>query len=197
MPKGLLSQLIDAFTCLPGVGEKTAQRFVYYLLDRNREGAQQLCQTLQASLERIGYCRQCRMFSEEELCGVCRSHKRDPSLLCVVETPASLMAIHSNTSFSGMYFVLHGSLSPLDGIGPDEIGLELLRQRLSSPPVKELILAIASTVEGDVTAHVIHQLAAEHQVKVTRIAQGVPAGGHLEFIDSTTLARAFLARQEC
>lgn len=196
MQKDLLSRLIDAFACLPGVGEKTAQRFVYYLLDRNREGAVQLCKTLDESLERIVYCRHCRMFSEEEVCRICRNGKRDPGLLCVVETPASLMAIHGNTDFNGTYFVLHGSLSPIDGIGPDEIGLDLLRQRLSADTVKELILAIASTVEGDVTAHVIHQMASERDIKVTRIAQGVPAGGHLEFVDSTTLSRAFLSRRE-
>ena len=196
MQKDLLSQLIDAFTCLPGVGEKTAQRFAYYLLDRNREGGKQLCAILHDALERIAYCQRCRMFSEEKLCRICRSGERDPTLLCVVETPASLMAIHGNTDFSGTYFVLHGSLSPLDGIGPNDIGLDLLQQRLHTQPIKELILAIASTVEGDVTAHVIHQMASQQQLKVTRIAQGVPAGGHLEFIDATTLARAFLSRQD-
>ena len=195
MEQPLLQRLIAAFTCLPGVGRKTAQRFSYYLLERDREGAAFLCDTLQESLSRIERCRHCRMFSEEPLCHICRDKSRVASLLCVVETPAGLTALEDNTGFKGTYFVLHGKLSPLDGIGPEEIGVDLLEERLAGGEIKELILATSATVEGDVTAHLISELAARHEVSTTRLAQGVPVGGELEFTDATTLARAFETRR--
>ena len=196
MEQPLLQRLIAAFTCLPGVGEKTAQRFSYYLLERDREGAAFLCASLQESLERITHCERCRMFTEEPLCWICRDESRDPSSLCVVENPAGFMALEATTDFSGFYFVLHGRLSPLDGIGPEEIGMGLLEERLAGGEVKELILATGSTVEGDVTAHLIGELAAKHGISATRLAQGVPAGGDLEFVDATTLAQAFESRRK-
>ncbi len=195
MEQSLLQRLIAAFTCLPGVGRKTAQRFSYYLLERDREGAAFLCETLQESLARIAHCEQCRMFSEEPLCWICRNENRDPSLLCVVENPAGFMALEANTGFKGFYFVLHGKLSPLDGIGPEEIGMGLLEKRLAVGEVRELILATGATVEGDVTAHLISELAAKYEIGTTRLAQGVPVGGELEFIDATTLSQAFEARR--
>ena len=196
MEQPLLQRLIAAFTCLPGVGQKTAQRFSYYLLERNREGAAFLSETLRESLERIERCERCRMFSEEPLCWVCRDEGRDVSSLCVVEGPAGFTAIEDNTGFKGGYFVLHGKLSPLDGIGPEEIGMDLLEKRLAEGEVKELILATSATVEGDVTAHLISELATKYKVGATRLAQGVPVGGELEFIDATTLSQAFESRRE-
>ena len=191
-----MQRLIAAFTCLPGVGEKTAQRFVYYLLERDRDGAVALYETLQTSLKRIGHCKKCRMFSEEDLCWICRDARREPSLICIIENPAGLMAIETNTHFKGVYFVLHGKVSPLDGIGPEDIGMELLEKRLVDNKVKELILATGATVEGDVTAHLINELASKYEIATTRLAQGVPAGGELEFVDATTLAQAFEFRRQ-
>lgn len=195
MEQPLLKRLIDAFTCLPGVGQKTAQRFSCYLLERDRDGAAFLWETLQESLDRIRRCDRCRMFTEEEVCSICRDQSRDASLVCVVENPAGFIALEATTGFKGKYFVLHGKLSPLDGIGPDEIGLDLLETRLGGGEIKELILATGTTVEGDVTAHLISELAAKYNVASSRLAQGVPAGGELEFIDATTLAQAFEARR--
>ena len=196
MEQPLLQRLIAAFTCLPGVGQKTAQRFSFYLLERDREGAVFLSETLGESLDRIKRCERCRMFSEESLCWICRDESRASSFLCVVESPAGLMALEVNTGFKGGYFVLHGKLSPLDGIGPEEIGMPLLEKRLGGGEIRELILATSVTVEGDVTAHLINELAAKYEVRTTRLAQGVPAGGELEFIDATTLAQAFEARRQ-
>ena len=195
MSNTLLHRLLDAFSCLPGVGQKTAQRFVYYLLERDSEGALLLADLLKESLDKIVYCDSCRMFSEEPLCWLCRDEKRSTSSLCVVENASGLMAIEASTEFQGVYFVLHGNLSPLDGIGPDEIGLPMLEKTLSKNSVQELILATGSTIEGDVTAHVISQLAGKYNIKVTRLAQGVPVGGELEFIDATTLSQAFATRR--
>ncbi len=196
MEQPLLQRLIAAFTCLPGVGQKTAQRFAYYLLERDREGAAFLCETLQTSLECISHCDRCRMFSEDPLCWICRDESRDQSLLCVVENPAGFMALEATTGFKGVYFVLHGRLSPLDGIGPEEIGMKFLEKRLADGEIRELILATGVTVEGDVTAHLIGELAAKYKVNTTRLAQGVPVGGELEFIDATTLAQAFETRRQ-
>ena len=195
MKNSLLHRLIEAFTCLPGVGNKTAQRFVYWLLERDREGAIYLADLLKESLNRVVYCEYCRMFSEESVCWLCRDQSRDNSVLCVVENASGLMAIESSTGFRGTYFVLHGKLSPLDGIGPEEIGLPILEKKIANDQVKELILATSSTVEGDVTAHVISQIADTLGTKVTRLARGVPVGGDLEFIDATTLSQAFDTRR--
>lgn len=191
----LLQQLIDALKCLPGVGPKSAQRMAFYLLERDREGAKDLSQALTEAVEKIGHCSMCRTLSENTLCEICVSTSRDGSTLCVLETPADVFAIEHTAEFRGKYFVLMGHLSPLDGIGPAELGLGLLETRLAKGELKELILATNPTVEGEATAHYISDMAARHQVLTTRIAHGVPLGGELEYIDSGTLAHAFNGRQ--
>lgn len=191
----LLQQLIDALKCLPGVGPKSAQRMAFYLLERDREGAKDLSQALTEAVEKIGHCAMCRTLSENKLCDICLSTSRDGTTLCVLETPADVFAIEHTAEFRGKYFVLMGHLSPLDGIGPVELGLGLLETRLAKGELKELILATNPTVEGEATAHYISDMAARHQVLTTRIAHGVPLGGELEYIDSGTLAHAFNGRQ--
>ncbi len=191
----LLQQLIDALKCLPGVGPKSAQRMAFYLLERDREGAKDLSQALTEAVEKIGHCAMCRTLSENKLCDICLSTSRDGTTLCVLETPADVFAIEHTAEFRGKYFVLMGHLSPLDGIGPVELGLGLLETRLAKGELKELILATNPTVEGEATAHYISDMAARHHVLTTRIAHGVPLGGELEYIDSGTLAHAFNGRQ--
>ncbi|NNF16914.1 MAG: recombination protein RecR [Gammaproteobacteria bacterium] len=191
----LLSELIDAFRCLPGVGPKSAQRMAFHLLDRDREGAQKLSQTLARSVTDIGNCQRCRMFTENELCGLCQSGRRDTATLCIVETPADVAAIEHSAGFSGLYFVLMGHLSPLDGIGPDELGIDLLEARLQSGEVQEIIIATNPTVEGEATAHYLAELATSMNVRASRIAHGVPIGGELEFVDGGTLSHALAGRR--
>ncbi len=193
--RSLLNQLIDALRCLPGVGPKSAQRIAFHLLERNREGGARLAQIMADAMLRIQRCRRCRTLSEHELCGICANPRRDAGLLCVVEQPSEIVAIEQATDFRGLYFVLGGRLSPLDGIGPDELGLDVLESRLHDEPVSELILAISPTVEGSATAHYIADSAARHGVRVTRIAHGVPLGGELEYVDGGTLALAFSGRR--
>ena len=192
----LLDQLIAALRCLPGVGAKTAQRMSYYLLERDPAGGRHLAKVLAEALERIGHCRRCRTLTETELCRLCANPQRDDALLCVVETPADLALIESAIDYRGRYFVLGGRLSPLDGIGPQEIGLDQLDQRLAEGEVKEVILATNATVEGEATAQYIHDMARARNIRTTRIAQGVPMGGELEYVDSATLAHAFRGRAE-
>lgn len=190
-----LNRLIDALRCLPGVGAKTAQRMAFHMLQRDRDGAQHLAESLALALEKIGHCQRCRMFSEDELCEICRSQRRDAALLCVVESPADVMAIEQHTDFGGRYFVLMGHLSPIDGIGPEELGLERLAARLQAGEVREIILATGSTVEGEATAQYIGELARDHGAVVSRIAHGVPMGGDLEYVDASTLTHAFSGRR--
>ena len=192
--KGLLGQLIQNLCILPGVGPKTAQRMAFYLLQRNRNGAKILAETLVDAIDKIGHCQQCRTFTEQTLCEVCTDNSRDSSVLCIVESSADVWVIDQATVFKGHYFVLHGRLSPLDGIGPDQLGLDLLEQRLSSGEIKELILATNSTVEGEATAHYLTELIKQKGIKISRIAHGVPLGSELEFIDNHTLARSLFAR---
>lgn len=192
----LLAKLIEALRCLPGVGPKSAQRMAFHLLERDREGARHLAETLVEAAERIGHCESCRTLSEDSVCGLCRSDSRDRSVLCIVETPVDVMAIEQATTFRGLYFVLMGRLSPLDGIGPAELGLEVLAKRLEEGGVKEIILATNPTVEGEATAHYLGQMAKSRGIHSTRIAHGVPIGGELEYIDRTTLAHAFSGRTE-
>ena len=194
--KGLLGQLIQNLCCLPGVGPKSAQRMAFYLLQRDRNGAKILAETLLHAIATMGQCRQCRTLTEHALCEICADNSRDDSLICIVESPADVWIIDQATLFKGRYFVLHGRLSPLDGIGPDELGLDLLEQRLATGTIKELILATNSTVEGEATAYFIGEIAKKHQVQASRIAHGVPMGGELEFIDSGTLLHAFKGRKE-
>ncbi|MDD2658314.1 MAG: recombination mediator RecR [Methylococcales bacterium] len=196
LKKGLLGQLIQNLCCLPGVGPKTAQRMAFYLLQRDRNGAKTLSETLLRAIDTIGHCQQCRTLTEHDLCEICADNSRDDALICIVESPADVWIVNQASVFKGRYFVLHGRLSPLDGIGPDELGLDLLEQRLATGTVKELILATNSTVEGEATAYFIGEIARKHQVQASRIAHGVPMGGELEFIDSGTLLHAFKGRKE-
>jgi recombination protein RecR len=192
----LLEQLIEALRVLPGVGQKSAQRMAYQLLERNREGGMKLSQALAAAMEKVGHCRECRDFSETELCATCASAARERSLLCAVENPADRLAIEQATGYRGLYFVLQGRLSPLDGIGPRELGLDLLATRMAQGEVKELIIATNPTVEGEATAHYLAQLARQFDVRPSRLAHGLPLGGELEYVDRGTLAHAFGSRQE-
>jgi recombination protein RecR len=193
--KGLLGQLSQNLCCLPGVGPKTAQRMAFHLLQRDRQGAKVLAETLVEALEKIGHCQLCRTLTERDICHVCADKGRDAASVCIVESPADVWIIDQASVFNGHYFVLHGRLSPLDGIGPDELGLDVLEERMEAGLIKELILATNSTVEGEATAYFIGELARKHQVQASRIAQGVPIGGELEFIDSGTLAHAFTGRK--
>ncbi len=192
----LLEQLMEALRCLPGVGPKSSQRMAFYLLERNRDGARNLAAVMEQAMGEIGHCDSCRTLSEESICRICNSSSRDESALCVVETPAEMMAIEQATQYRGRYFVLGGRLSPLDGIGPKEIGMDMLAQRLDEGVVKELILATNTTVEGEATAHYISELSHVRGVQTTRIAHGVPLGGELEYVDGGTLSHAFSGRHE-
>ena len=192
----LLEQLIEAFRVLPGVGTKPAPRRAYPGLERARAGGQHLAQVLADAVDRIGHCVRCRDFSENEVCEVCASASRDVDQLCVVETPADRLAIEQATGYRGLYYVLQGRLSPLDGIGPRELGLDRLGQRLAEGEVQELIIATNPTVEGEATAHYLAQLARQHGVRPSRLAYGVPLGGELEYVDRGTLSHAFGTRTE-
>lgn len=192
----LLQKLVDSLRCLPGVGPKSAQRMAFQLLERNRPGALALAEALKAAMQGVGHCERCRNFTEGKLCDLCASAKRDAGVVCVVETPADVSALESATGYRGQYFVLMGHLSPLDGIGPEELGLTLLERRLDEGGVKEVILATNPTVEGEATAHYLAELAQRRGIRATRIAHGVPIGGELEYIDGGTLSHAFSGRQE-
>lgn len=193
----LLAELISAFTCLPGVGNKSAQRMAFHLLERNREGALSLSNVLHNAMEHIHHCQRCRTFTEDDVCEICRHPEREDSgLLCVVESPQDVLAIEQTLSYKGQYFVLMGHLSPIDGIGPDEIGLHELEIRLQEGKINEVILATNPTVEGEATAHYIAQLCANANVEASRIAHGVPVGGELEYIDGNTLTHAFSGRRK-
>ncbi len=193
--KPLLDQLIDSLRCLPGVGPKSAQRMAFHILQRDRAGGARLAAVLGEAVQSIGHCRLCRTLSEDEVCALCASSGRDDSVLCVVENPSDVVALEQATGFRGRYFVLGGRLSPLDGIGPAELGIDLLRRRLDELRPAELILATTTTVEGEATAHYIAELAAERGVATSRIAHGVPLGGELEYVDGGTLAHAFAGRR--
>lgn len=190
----LLDELIDALKRLPGVGQKSAQRMAFHLLERDRTGALRLADKLKAASERIGHCQRCRSFTELSLCQICANPQRDRAQICVVESVADLHALEAATGYRGTYFVLHGRLSPLDGLGPAEIGLPELMQLLAEGGTSELIVATNPTVEGEATAHYLAEIARAAQVKPTRIAHGVPVGGELEYIDRNTLAHAFGGR---
>jgi len=181
---------------MPGVGPRSAQRIAFHLLERDRQGALHLAGRLQRAMEEIGRCRECRTFTEAESCEICASERRDRSLLCIVETPADIAAVEQSTGYSGLYFVLMGHLSPLDGIGPEELGFDQLEARLAGGEVSEVILATNPTVEGEATAQYIRERARQSGLRVTRIAHGVPLGGELEYVDGGTLAHAFSGRLE-
>lgn len=195
MNSPLLEDLIQSLRCLPGVGPKSAQRMAFYLLERNRAGAARLSAAVTQALEHIGHCSECRALTEEPVCRLCRNTARDASLLCVVGSPADMMAIEQAGSYRGLYFVLAGHLSPIDGIGPEEIGIDALLSLLERRPIEEIILANNPTVEGEATAYYIASLLQEKSVVISRIAHGVPMGGELEFVDGGTLSHAFNGRQ--
>jgi len=191
----LLIRLIDSLRCMPGVGRKSAQRIAFHLLERDRGGATTLAAALADAMEGIGHCKQCRMFTEHDLCSICSATGRDDSMLCTVESPADVMAVEDSTGYRGRYFVLMGHLSPLDGIGPEDLGLPLLEDRLKTGSIVELIIATNPTVEGDATAHFLVELAGRHKISASRIAHGVPLGGELEYVDGGTLSHAFAGRR--
>lgn len=191
----LVSELIQALRVLPGVGPKSAQRMALHLLERNRPGGTRLAEVLALAMQQVGHCRECRTLTEEPVCRLCANPSRDHSQLCVVESPADVLAIEQSGSYRGRYFVLAGHLSPLDGIGPRELGIPDLLDRIRGGQIKELILATNATVEGEATAHYIRESCRDDALAVTRIAHGVPLGGELELVDSHTLARALSQRQ--
>lgn len=191
----LIDELIDALRCLPGVGPKSAQRMAFQLLERDREGALALADALQTAVEKVGHCRSCRTLSETEQCALCSNPRRDQQTICVVETPADVAALESTGGYRGLYFVLMGHLSPIDGIGPEDIGVDVLLERIAELNVQELILATNPTVEGEATAYYLTEQVKKMGVSVSRIAHGVPLGGELEYVDSGTLAHALSGRR--
>ena len=196
MSSPLITRLVEALRCLPGVGPKSAQRMAYHLLERDRGGALTLAAALTEAMEKVGHCQSCRTLSENDYCPICSSDKRDATILCIVESPTDVEALEHSTGYQGRYFVLMGHLSPLDGIGPEDIGLDLLSQRLDEGNIAEVILATNPTVEGEATAHYISDMVHSRGMKVTRIAHGVPLGGELEYVDGGTLSHAFHGRRE-
>ena len=190
-----LEELIQSLRCLPGVGPKSAQRMAYHLMQRDTKGADRLARALSESLDRIRHCERCNTFTEGETCALCASPRRDASLLCVVESPGDLLMMEQSQSYNGLYFVLMGRLSPLDGIGPSEIHLDRLAHRAADGVVREVILATNFTVEGEATAHYIAELLGPRGLKISRIARGLPVGGELEHVDSGTLAQAVMERR--
>ncbi|MBD2858509.1 recombination protein RecR [Spongiibacter sp. KMU-158] len=191
----LIDELIEALRCLPGVGPKSAQRMTFQLLERNRPGAQRLASVLARAAEQVGHCRSCRTLTEREECPICADSRRDQQTICVVESPADVLAFEQGGDYRGLYFVLMGRLSPIDGIGPEDIGVDLLVERVKALGVSELILATNPTVEGEATAYFISEQMRRLGVPVSRIAHGVPLGGELEYVDSGTLAHALKGRQ--
>ena len=191
----MIETLNKAFCALPGVGAKTAQRFVYHLLERNREGGFELAKALVDAMEHVKHCSSCRTLSEKTICNICANHNRDDTQLCIVETPTDIHAIEQSGVYKGKYFVLSGYLSPIDGIGATELGLDELEQKLRDQNIEEIILATNATVEGEVTAHYISNMAKQFDVQITRIAHGIPIGGELEYADINTIAHALSGRK--
>jgi recombination protein RecR len=192
----LLDELIEALRCLPGVGPKSAQRMALHLLERDRPGGERLAKVLHEAVQHIGHCQVCRTLTEHDLCRMCADTGRQRDVLCVVESPADVLAVEQATGFRGQYHVLLGHLSPLDGIGPEELGLDRLEARMDEGEIRELILATSTTAEGEVTAHYIGELARARGIRSTRIAHGVPLGGELEYVDRGTLSHAFEGRRD-
>ena len=191
-----LEELTEALKCLPGVGRKSAQRMALHLLERDREGARRIAAALDGALEKVRHCGRCRNFSDSELCAVCSDDRRESNLVCVVETPADVLAVEGSAAYRGRYFVLQGRLSPLDGQGPAQLGLDEFEQQLAAGGIDEIILATSATVEGDITARYIADIAARHGIASSRLARGIPHGGELEFVDGSTLSRALSGRQK-
>ncbi len=191
----LIDDLMNSLRCLPGVGPKSAQRMALHLLEKDREGAEKLAGDLHRAVEGVGRCGRCRTLTEEPVCGTCRNTRRENDVLCVVETPADILAIEQAGTYQGKYFVLMGHLSPIDGVGPEDIGIDALMHLLDTEEIREIILATNPTVEGEATAHFIGEKAKAYGANVSRIAHGVPLGGELEYIDGGTLALAFASRR--
>jgi recombination protein RecR len=196
MSSPTLDEMIAALKCLPGVGQKSAQRMALHLLERDQQAARQIAQTINTALDTVRHCQQCRNFSDTETCEICSDEGREQNTICVVETPADVLAVESSAAYRGRYFVLLGRLSPLDGHGPGQLGLEELEQQLSQGGISEVILATSATVEGDITAQYIADIATRHGVASSRLARGIPLGGELEFVDGGTLSRALSGRQQ-
>jgi recombination protein RecR len=196
MASSSLDELILSLRCLPGVGQKSAQRMALHLLERDREGARRIAEAMVSALENLKHCQQCRNFCDTAVCEICADEDRDQATVCVVETPADVIAVETSAAFCGRYFVLLGKLSPLDGCGPEQIGLDQLEQQLQQGDTREVILATSATVEGDITAQYIADFAARYGVASSRLARGIPLGGELEFVDSGTLSRALSGRQQ-
>ena len=194
MTSDLLGKLINALTVLPGIGKKSAQRMALYLLDKNKTGAREIASSLNEALNNIQRCKSCRMLTTNDLCHICEDERRDSQCICVVESPSDLLAIESTGGFEGKYFVLMGRLSPLDNLGPDDLGISFLLEKIKKDDIKEIILALSSTVEGDATAMFIKDHA--ENIKVSRISYGIPIGGELEYVDSNTIARSIIGRVE-
>ena len=196
MSSSSLEQMITALKCLPGVGQKSAQRMALHLLERDQQGARRIAETITQALDTVRHCSKCRNFSDSDLCDICSDQGREHNIICVVETPADVLAVESSAAFRGRYFVLLGRLSPLDGFGPAQLGLDNLEQQLSEDGIKEVILATSATVEGDITAQYIADFATRHGITSSRLARGIPLGGELEFVDGGTLSRALTGRQQ-
>lgn len=190
-----LDELMEALRCLPGVGPKSAQRMAFHLMQRDRVGAERLARALSRAATSVRHCESCNTLTEEPVCALCRSDRRDRGTLCVVESPADMLMIEQTATYNGLYFVLMGRLSPLDGVGPDEVHLDRLISRASNGEVKEVILATSFTVEGEATAHYIREALTEKGLTVSRIARGLPVGGEIEFVDASTLAQALIDRR--
>ena len=196
MSSASLDALIAALKCLPGIGQKSAQRMALYLLERDQAGARRIAEAIVGALETVMHCRRCRNFSDAEICDICADSDRDQGMLCVVETPADVLAVESSAAFRGRYFVLLGRLSPLDGLGPGQLGMDELERQIGDGGVKEIILATSATVEGDITAQYVADIAARYALRSSRLARGIPLGGELEFVDAGTLSRALTGRQQ-
>ena len=191
-----LAELVNALKCLPGVGQKSAQRMALHLIERDQIGAKRIANAMLTALEKVQHCKQCRNFSDTDLCDICGSQKRDAATLCIVETPADVLAIEASGAYQGLYYVLLGRLSPLDGIGPDQLGLDILEDHLNQGVIGEIILAKRATVEGVVTSQGGAYIARKFTIKTSRLARGIPLGGELEYVDSGTLSRALSGRQQ-
>jgi len=191
-----LAELVNALKCLPGVGQKSAQRMALHLIERDQIGAKRIANATLTALDKVQHCNQCRNFSDTDLCEICGSQKRDATTLCIVETPADVLAIEASGAYQGLYYVLLGRLSPIDGIGPDQLGLDILEDHLNQGIVEEIILATSATVEGDITAQFVADIARKFSINTSRLARGIPLGGELEYVDSGTLSRALSGRQQ-
>lgn len=192
----VIRRLIEALRCLPGVGPKSAQRMAYHLLEHDRDGGRRLAEDLAEAIQKVHHCAQCRVLTENELCAICADPRRDPSLLCVVEMPADVEALEQATDYRGRYFVLMGHLSPLDGVGPQQLGLHQLMTRVQDGVVKEVILATNPTTDGEATAHYLAEQLRAREMRITRLAHGIPLGGELEYVDRGTIAHAFAGRHD-